>query len=147
MSVAEQVLSFEVKMKWDHETSSGLARSGSRMPLVIGSPPEFGGSETNWSPEHLLTASVASCYATTFLHFARLLKVTVHDFRISGRTDFEKRTNGLEATRVVLRPVVSFHRMPEQSMLDNLLAKAKKYCFISNSIKCEVVVEPNILQG
>ena len=147
MQVAEQVHSFDVKLKWDHETSIGLARSGDRMPLLFGPPPEFGGNETSWSPEHLLAASVASCYATTFLHFARLLKITVTDFRVSGRADFEKRTNGLEATRIVLRPVVALHHKPIQSVLDNLFAKAKKYCFVSNSLKCEVVVEPNVLQG
>jgi len=147
MEVAEQIHSYDVKLKWDHETASGIARSGKRMPLLFGPPPEFGGDEISWSPEHLLAASVASCYSTTFLSFARLLKVTVTDFRISAKADFEKRANGFEATRMVLRPVVALHHKPAQSVLDNLFAKAKKYCFVSNSLKCEVVVEPNILHG
>src|SRR5688572_5492754 len=76
-SVMETVTSvhiYNVNMKWDPETGTGLGRSGNRMPLVFGPPPEFGGTEATWSPEHLLAAAVSSCYTNTFLHFARLLK-------------------------------------------------------------------------
>jgi organic hydroperoxide reductase OsmC/OhrA len=143
----ETIHSFDVKLKWDHESDTGLVQSGGRMPVVFGPPPEFGGNETSWSPEHLLVASVASCYVTTFIHFARLLKITVIGFRISGRADFEKGKNGLEATRIVLNPVVAWNPKPAQEVMDNLFTKAKKYCFVSNSLKCEVLVEPDVLQG
>lgn len=49
------------------------ARSGvmdseeDRLPsLYVASPPEFGGPEGVWSPEHLFVASVAACMMTTF---------------------------------------------------------------------------------
>jgi len=146
MEVVAKAHTYEVKLKWDHETDSGIARSGDRMPLIFGLPPEFGGSENTWSPEHLLAASVASCYSTTFLHFARLLKIDVTDFRISAKVDFEKGTAGFVATRIVLRPVVELHHNPGQYVLDNLFAKARKYCFVSNSLKSELVVEPHVRQ-
>jgi organic hydroperoxide reductase OsmC/OhrA len=147
MEVTTQVHKFDVSLKWDYETDSGIARAGSRMPLLFGPPPEFGGTELTWSPEHLLAASVASCYITTFMSFAKRMKVIVTDFRISCKTEFEKKENGFEATRYLLRPLVEIHGNPGQQALDNLFEKAKKYCFISNSVKGEIVIEPNILNG
>jgi len=147
MEVTTQVHKFDVSLKWDYETDSGIARAGNRMPLLFGPPPEFGGTELTWSPEHLLAASVASCYVTTFMSLAKRMKVTVTDFRISCKVEFEKKGNGFEATRYILRPLVEFQGNPGAEVLSNLLEKAKKYCFISNSVKGEIVIEPNILNG
>ena len=147
METAISVHTFNVNMKWDPETGTGMGRSGNRMPLVFGPPPEFGGTEFTWSPEHLLAAAVSSCYTNTFLHFARLLKLSVTVFRIAAHVDFEKGKAGFEATRFVLRPVIAFHHIPSQTVLDDLFAKAKKYCFVSNSVKGSITVEPHVLQG
>jgi len=147
MEVAEKVHTFNVSLKWDYETNSGLARSESRMPLLFGPPPEFGGAEMNWSPEHLITASLAGCYMNTFIHFAKLLKVTITNIRVTAKAEFEKKQHGFEATRYIIRPVVEFHNTPGQYVIDNLFQKAKKYCIISNSVKGEVCVEPNVITG
>jgi organic hydroperoxide reductase OsmC/OhrA len=145
--IEEIINTYEVSLKWDYETDSGIARSENRMPFLFGPPPEFGGTETTWSPEHLLCASVASCYTTTFLHFAKLLKVQLTGFRISAKAEFEKRNIGLEAVRFILRPIIELHADPGQHVLENLLEKAKKHCFISNSVKGEIIVDPSILNG
>ena len=147
MEVSTPVHTYEVSLKWDHETNNGILRSGDRMPLLFSPPSEFGGSETTWSPEHLLAASVSSCYATTFIHFAKLLKVTIVNFRIAAKVEFEKKEIGFEGVRYILRPVVELHRNPGQTVLDNLFAKAKKYCFVSNSVKGKIIVEPSVING
>ena len=148
MEVTTLVHKFDVALKWDYETDNGIARAGNRMPLLFGAPPEFGGTELTWSPEHLLAASVASCYVTTFMSFAKRMKVTITDFRISCKVEFTKgEEGGFEATRYVLRPLVELHGNPEQQILDSLFEKAKKYCFISNSVKGEIIIEPNVLNG
>ena len=147
MEVSAQVHTYEVSLKWDHETDNGILRSGNKMPLLFGTPPEFGGSENNWSPEHLLAASVSSCYTTTFLHFAKLLKISIVSFRITARAEFEKKEVGFEAVRYILRPVVELHGNPGQHVLDNLFAKVKKYCFVSNSVKGEIEVDPTVING
>ena len=91
MEVATKVHKFDVSLKWDYESDSGIARAGNRMPLLVGPPPEFGGTESTWSPEHLLAASVASCYVTTFLSLEKNMKVTVTAMRISCMVEFEKK--------------------------------------------------------
>lgn len=144
MSTAEKVMhTFDVKLSWDDIVKNGLISSGNRSPLVFGPPPEFKGKDSQWSPEHLLVAALAGCYTTTFFYFTNLLKVPVRHFSLAASVDFEKGESGiLEAQRFHLFPVVEFEKFPGQSVTDNLFEKAKKYCFISRSVKGEVVVKP-----
>jgi len=144
METAALVHSFDVSLKWDDETNIGIAHAGNRMPLAYGPPPEFGGTDTAWSPEHLLAASIASCYATTFSHFAKLLNVTYTDFRVTCKAEFEKGKTGFEATRYIVSPAVEVALNTSQELIDDLFTKAKKYCFIGNSVKGEIIVEPSI---
>jgi organic hydroperoxide reductase OsmC/OhrA len=145
METTTQVHTYDVSLNWENKTGNGIATSGVRTPLLFGPPPEFGGAENTWSPEHLLATSVAACYTTTFLHFARLLKVSLLNFSISCKVEFTKQEIGFEATRYHLQPVVKLDHNPGQNILDSLFAKAKKYCFISNSVKGEIEIKPIIL--
>ena len=99
MEAITQVHKFDVSLNWEIEAGKGNAKSGSRPTFEYGPPPEFGGKENTWSPEHLLAASVATCYTTTFMHFAKLLKISVRKFDISCQAEFTKKESGFEATR------------------------------------------------
>jgi organic hydroperoxide reductase OsmC/OhrA len=147
MEVKTQVHFYEASLNWETKTASGIATSGTRTPLLFGPPPEFGGTENTWSPEHLLAVSLASCYITTLNSFANLLKVSLASLNVSCKVEFTKKEKGFEATKFILYPSVRFQHDPGQNVIDNLLAKAKKYCFISNSVKGEVVVEPTIINS
>lgn len=144
METITQIHTFDVNLNWDNKTANGIASSGVRTPMIFGPPPEFGGTAVTWSPEHLLATSVASCYMTTLIHFSKLLKVNILNFSISCKVEFTKKEIGFEASRFTLNPIIRLQYDPGQSVLEKLLAKAKKYCFISNSIKGEVLVNPTI---
>ena len=146
MQVATKVShTFSASLKWNEEAHIGVINSGRRGQIVFTTPPEFGGSQTEWSPEHLLAASLSSCYATTFCYFIKLLKVKVNSFAMDVTMDVEKEGNEpFTATRFILRPKIEFTGNPGRAVIDNLLSKAKRYCIISNSVKGEVVVEPEI---
>ncbi|MDH3194323.1 MAG: OsmC family protein, partial [Acidimicrobiia bacterium] len=45
--------------------------------IDVASPPEFGGPEGVWSPEHLFVAAVSACLMTTFQAIADLSAVHV----------------------------------------------------------------------
>src|SRR5438128_9174233 len=105
---------YDVSLNWNANAYDGTVQSGSRFPLHFGPPPEFGGPENLWSPEHLLAASVATCYTTTFMHFAKLLNVKVSRFTITCVTEFKKQTIGFEATHYLLRPVAELKNDPGQ---------------------------------
>jgi organic hydroperoxide reductase OsmC/OhrA len=148
MEVATKVgHQYSVSLKWDNESQNGVAIAGKRMPILFAPPPEFGGTDKLWSPEHLLAASLSSCYATTFFYFSKLLKVDVRSFHLEVIMEVEKDVTGIfTATRFTLRPHIEFGIKQGQAMINNLLSKAKRYCIISNSVKGEIVVLPEMMQ-
>jgi organic hydroperoxide reductase OsmC/OhrA len=140
--------SYSASLKWDHETGNGILFSGTRMPILFAPPVEFGGTDTVWSPEQMLASSVATCYMTTFLHFAQILKVKVSDIHVNIKMEIEKQQGiGFIATKFLLYPVIKFHSGVKQYVIDDLLSKAKRYCIVSNSVKGGVYVEPEIISG
>jgi organic hydroperoxide reductase OsmC/OhrA len=146
MQVATKVqLSFSVSLNWDHAANAGVIQSGNRMPLIITPPVEFGGTETAWSPEHLLAASVASCYSTTFFYFTRFFKVKVTSFHLDLEMEIEKEDKGpFTATRFLLHPRIEFAEQVSRELIDSILDKTKKYCIISNSVKGEEIVQAEV---
>ncbi len=146
MSTLEKIThTYDVNLVWDVEQEQALLRAGNRMPILVSAPPEFNGSDTVWSPEHLILASLTSCYVTTFMYFAKLLKVKVRDLKVSGKVEIEKEGKGMfEATRFILHPSIDFQNDPGAHIVENLLDKAKRYCIVSNSVKGEVIVEPSV---
>ncbi|MBP6334252.1 MAG: OsmC family protein [Bacteroidia bacterium] len=136
---------YDVNLVWDPENSQVQLRAGNRMPILVSAPPEFGGSNEVWSPEHLILASLSSCYVTTFMYFANLLKVSVRHLKVSSKVNIEKEGKGMfEANYFILYPSIEFQNDPSQRIVESLLDKAKRYCIVSNSVKGQIVVEPVI---
>lgn len=146
MNTIEKIThTYDVNLTWDGEQEQALLRAGNRMPILVSAPPEFHGSDTVWSPEHLILASLTSCYVTTFMYFAKLLKVKVRDLKVSSKVEIEKEGKGMfEAKKFILHPSIDFVNDPGSHIVENLLDKAKRYCIVSNSVKAEVIVEPSI---
>ncbi len=146
MEVATKIKhEFAVSLKWEEESHNGIVRTGNCMPVLFSAPIEFGGTDVAWSPEHLLAASLSSCYTTTFFYFAKLLKVDIRSFHLNVNMEIEKEGAGpFAATKFILYPHIVFGALPLQAIIDNLLSKAKRYCIISNSVKGVIVVEPDM---
>lgn len=104
----------------------------------------LGGSVERVNPEEALVAATASCHMLTFLAIAAKshLKVVAYVDTPSGMVD--KGEGGILAvTKITLRPHVVLRESDmTDEKLENLHASAHKYCFISNSLKTEVKVEP-----
>jgi organic hydroperoxide reductase OsmC/OhrA len=62
--------------------------------LEVAVPPEFGGPGGYWSPEDLLAASAATCFAVTFARVAREQDVPLHELEVAGTAHFGPDTDG-----------------------------------------------------
>ena len=60
---------YATEVEWSSE-KAGLLYGPSLPAIVFGAPPEFKGREGQWTPEHLLVASVNACFMLTFLAVA-----------------------------------------------------------------------------
>ena len=94
-------------------------------------------------PEELFVASISACHMLWFVGLASARKITVNRYRDDAEGVLEKNAEGRVAvTRVTLRPVVEFDAPPPPHVLDELHHKAHEKCFIANSVKTEIVIEP-----
>ena len=137
-------LFYEAEVEWTGERKGDL-RSPNLPTLGVAAPPEFQGHEGVWTPEHLYVASVTACFMTTFLAIAENSKLETVSLCAGARGKLEKVEGaGFQITEIVLKPklVIQFTRDLERAK--RIIEKAEKNCFISNSIKTLVTVEPEI---
>jgi len=108
-------------------------------------PPSAAGAP-GVDPEQAFVASLSSCHMLWFLHLASRAKYVVDGYVDQASGVLEKNAEGRMAmTRVTLRPVVTFAgRAPGTEEHVQLHESAHDKCFIANSVKTEVVIEPRI---
>jgi organic hydroperoxide reductase OsmC/OhrA len=103
-------------------------------------PAQFS-SESSVDPEEMFVASIASCHMLWFLDFARRAKLDVRCYEDHAEGLMEKNAEGrVSITKVTLRPKVECDASPGQ--LEHIHHQAHEACFIANSVKSEIVVEP-----
>lgn len=96
-------------------------------------------------PEEAFVASLSSCHMLWFLSIAAKQKFVVDSYTdqavgLMARTAASK----LAITQVTLRPQVVFggEYQPSNSQMAAIHEEAHQSCFIANSVKTEVVIEP-----
>jgi organic hydroperoxide reductase OsmC/OhrA len=121
--------------------ASGNALIASPRPLIIGgAPSEFGGSDSWWSPEHLLLASASLCLRATFEALARLKHLEVESYQSDARALLDRTASGPAFTwiRIAVELTVA---AADVERARTLLEKAKEHCIVSRSLKVEVQLE------
>ena len=107
--------------------------------------PAYKGSESCVDPEEAFVASLSSCHMLTFLAIAAKKRYVVDDYQDEAVGVLGKDASGrLAITKVTLRPRVTFggEKLPGDEEFRRLHDQAHHACFIANSVKTEVVVEP-----
>ena len=106
--------------------------------------PDYLGDASRVDPEEALVASIASCHMLTFLALAARKRLVVERYRDDAVGFLEKNAEGrLAITRALLRPEIAFGgRQPSAEELEKLHELAHANCFIANSVRTEIAVEP-----
>lgn len=136
---------YETEAVWVSERRVTIHSPGAPA-LEVSSPPEFQGQEGVWTPETLLVASVNTCFVLTFLAIAQLSKLEVVSLRVRTWGRLEKLEGaGYQITEIVIKPLLGLRSETDRERAERLLEKAERNCFISNSIKANVRLEPEII--
>jgi organic hydroperoxide reductase OsmC/OhrA len=97
-------------------------------------------------PEEALVASLSACHMLTFLYLAAKRGFVIDEYRDEGVGVLAKNAEGRMAiTRVTLHPAIRFGAggpQPSAADLETMHHEAHEQCFISQSVKSEVRVEP-----
>ena len=135
---------YETEVEWKGEKNLKLC-ADKVPPIGGGAAPEFKGREENWSPEHLFVASLNSCYALTLLAIAEFSKIALVSLSCSAKGKLEKvEGRSYQITEITVKPRLVIASVNDLSRMPRIMEKAKENCFVSNSIKSTVVIEPEI---
>jgi len=120
----------------------GLVVPGTAGPEIVN--PRYGKPDAI-DPEQAFVASLSACHMLWFLDFAARAGFLVASYRDEAEGTLAAGPDGRQMmTRVVLRPRIEFtgDRRPTPAQLAELHEKTHEACFIANSVKSEVVIEP-----
>jgi organic hydroperoxide reductase OsmC/OhrA len=144
----------KVTVDWERETPNFAYETSNRdhdwhfdagVTVRASANPAYLGSETCVDPEEAFIASLSSCHMLTFLAIAARKRYVVDGYHDDPVGVLSKDAAGrLAMTKVTLRPQVRFggDRVPGAEEFRQLHDQAHHACFIANSVKTEVVVEP-----
>ena len=119
----------------------GVEVAGSASPANV--PVPFA-VEAAVDPEEMFVASLSACHMLWFLDFARRSGAEVRSYRDTASAEMATDDVGRRwVSRVTLRPEVRFAEATvAAARLDALHHQAHAACFIANSVRTEVLVEP-----
>ncbi len=113
--------------------------------IEVATPPEFPkGVPGIWSPEHLFTAAVSSCFMTTFLAIAENSKLDFISFHCDASGKLDQTEGKLQMTEVMVKPTLIISDEGDRNLASSVLRKTESACLITNSIKANVIMEPSI---
>jgi len=111
---------------------------------TVSASPAYRGDGSKADPEDLLVAALSSCHMLSFLAIAAKKKLTVRSYQDDaiGFLESDSSTGGgkLWIARVILRPQVAIDA--DADTLAHIHHLAHEACFIANSVKTQVSVEP-----
>jgi organic hydroperoxide reductase OsmC/OhrA len=85
---------YKVAVDWEGDRITTVT-SPDKPQLTVATPPEFkNGIEGVWSPEDLLVASAASCFAVTLVAVAERRELPLHELHVSGTGHLTARDDG-----------------------------------------------------
>jgi len=121
---------------WKFE--GGHEMQASAAPAYLGNPKLV-------DPEEAFVAALSSCHMLTFLAIACKKRFVLDEYSDNAVGYMEKNAEGrLAITRVILRQSLKFsgEKQPTSQEILEMNHGAHEQCFIANSVKTEVTVEP-----
>jgi organic hydroperoxide reductase OsmC/OhrA len=113
-----------------------LSTEGVRV-IESASPKEFDGPGNQWSPEGLLTAAVADCFALSFRAIARASKYPWHSLEVRTQGTLDRVDGMLRFTQFATHARLQMLPGADAARGKLLLQKAETSCLVSNSLNAE----------
>ena len=142
---------YNVKIHWDSDRKGMMCSpeitetKPEKGCIEVATPPQFPkGIPGIWSPEHLFTAAVSSCFMTTFLAIAENSKLNFTSFECNAIGVLDNENDKFLMTEIILEPVVTLTEEKDRDRALRILQRTESNCLISNSIKSKVSMKPTV---
>jgi peroxiredoxin-like protein len=136
---------FPVAVEWKGGPMT-VATIGGKPDLAVATPPELGsGVEGVWSPEDLLVASAATCYAVTLSAIARRGNIALSSMGVSGVGQLGPRDDGrFGFTSIDLAVDVETETADSVEAAEEAAERAERGCLIAMALAVPVNVSVSV---
>jgi organic hydroperoxide reductase OsmC/OhrA len=115
------------------------------VPLALSSDPTFRGDPSRLNPEQLLVLAASSCQLLSFLAVAARARLDVVAYDDDARGEMPDDATPMCLSRIVLRPRITLAGPVNEERVRHLVQVAHRECYIANSLKTEIEVNPTIV--
>jgi organic hydroperoxide reductase OsmC/OhrA len=135
---------YHTTVRWTGGHRGHLA-CGNGPEMAFSAPPDAHGQAGMLTPEDAFVAAANTCVMMMFLWACERFKIPLlsYECRAEGTKVIEFDRTEL-FTQIVLRPRICVQN-GDPMRVRRALQSAKKYSLVANSIKCEIIVEPEIV--
>jgi organic hydroperoxide reductase OsmC/OhrA len=129
---------------WDaydraHEVEAPPARP--RLTITTG---EEKGDPSELNPEQLVVMAASSCQLLWFLHLAAKARIDVVGYEDEADAEMPEEEKPVRITRITLRPRIVVACEASEERVLRLAELAHEHCYVANSLRSEVLVEPRV---
>jgi organic hydroperoxide reductase OsmC/OhrA len=145
---------YSTTLSWRGSTGAGYEKYGrghdlaappAKATLQMSSDPAFRGDPALLNPEQLLVMSASSCQMLSFLAIAARKRVNVVEYDDQAEGFMPEDDKPVRITRILLKPRIVVETPADPEALKKMVGLAHKQCFIANSLKTHVDIEPQIM--
>lgn len=115
------------------------------MSLEYSAPVEFGGTKGPMTPEDAFVGSANMCLHIVFRAVSEGLGMRLLEYRCKAVGDLQTVDGFRKFVRITLYPEMRFAEGSKVENLQKAIDATKKRCLVTNSMNCEVVIEPRVL--
>ncbi len=144
---------FQARLEWAGSTTGGytgyershqVATPPVAAELALSAAPAFRGDADRRNPEQLVLAAASSCQLLSFLACAARAGIEVCEYADDAEALMPVTREPMRITRITLRPRITVAPGTDHSAVRQAVAQGHDECFIANSLRSEIVVEPTI---
>ncbi|HLW42416.1 MAG TPA: OsmC family protein [Flavobacterium sp.] len=137
---------YQVDLKWKEGRIGEVSSPVLDQTIECATPPEFANGVANiWSPEHFYAAAINSCFMTTFLAVAENSRVEFESFECRTGIKLELVDRKYLITQAEIFPRVKLIDPEKKARMLRVFEKTKEHCLVTNSMKTEVTLIPEVL--
>jgi organic hydroperoxide reductase OsmC/OhrA len=129
---------------WDHYDRAHTAQAPPATPELTLTTGESKGDPKDLNPEQLLLMATSSCQLLWFLHLAAKARISVIEYDDEADVEMPEDDPPVRLTKITLRPRIVVKPGPTEDRVKHLVELAHEECYIANSLKTDVAIEPRV---
>jgi len=136
-------MKFSTEVKWKTERKMEF-KTNNGIDLTAGPPPEFNGYKNVLTAEESFVGSINICWVSTLLVMKDKMGVEVRSVECKTIGTVERSEKAYKFTKIDLYPKIEVAKNVTEEKLDRLLDLSHRYCLVTQSVKSEVTIHPEI---